>query len=534
MKPSSHPNTACCLPCLIVAVVCSVIPSTHAADIVKTADSNSAALNSGTHWPGGTAPTSGNNYSTGAYTLNWSGDTAVFAGNALTVANGGYLNLRSGSANSTSTATFNNGGLNLAGGTLYHWTSANNITFGLAGLMNVTSQSAIKFGTTNTSHFNIQSAITGSGLLGIQAWQAGAGSTVTVGGNNSNFSGGFNMGQWTDQATMSNVTLKVNHANALGTGILTMTYGTVDLNNFNPVVSALNGSNASGNFVQNNATGTSILTVGDSQNRNSSYAGVLKDGGTGKVLALTKAGSGTLTLSGTNTYSGATNINQGTLAVTGSGAINSTSSVTVAAGARLNYNSSVALSKGVTLNGSGADNRAVLGGSGPIGVAITLDNVGDVLSPGNSPGTQEYTVGQVWNSFSYDWEVNDFSDVTGLTAGSDFDQIAITGALSLTGGAGSYILNVLSLTSGNVSGEAPNFSEINRSWNIITATGGITGFNAANWTINTSGFANPEQGTWSLVQDGNNLQLVYVPEPSTFLLLGLAGLVPLLRRRRQG
>ncbi len=248
---------------------------------------------------------------------------------------------------------------------------------------------------------------------------------------------------------------------------------------------------------------------------------------------LTKDGLGKLTLSTVQGYSGATNVTNGTLEVSGSGSINSSSGITVSSGARFVYNSSVALSKAPTLSGSGIGNRAVLGGAGPIGVALTLDNVGDVLSPGNSPGIQEYTVGQTWNSFSYDWEVNDFSDVTGLTAGSDFDQIAITGALNLTGGTGSYILNVLSLTSGNVSGEVPNFSEINRSWNIITTTSGISGFNAANWTINTAGFTNADAGTWSLSASGGNLVLSYnaIPEPAA-AILGSIGMVLLLRRRR--
>lgn len=97
----------------------------------------------------------------------------------------------------------------------------------------------------------------------------------------------------------------------------------------------------------------------------------------------------------------------------------------------------------------------MLGGTGPINVAVTLDNLGDVLSPGNSPGIQDYTVSQSWSSFSYDWEVNNF---TGTTTGTDFDQIGITGSLDLTGGSRSYILNVLELTAGNVAGLVPNFS----------------------------------------------------------------------------
>ena len=249
----------------------------------------------------------------------------------------------------------------------------------------------------------------------------------------------------------------------------------------------------------------------------------------GVINSLTKAGAGNWFITSSHSYTGATNVNAGTLAITGSGSINASSGVNVAAGGRLVYNSSITMTNTLMLSGAGTSSRAILGGAGTIGSSVTLNNIGDTLSPGNSPGIQTFTSEQTWSSFSYDWEVNNF---TGTTAGTDFDQLGLN-TLNLTGGAGSYILNVLSLTASNDAGNVPNFSEDNNSWTILTSSG-ITGFNAANWSINTSDFIDPATGTWSLAQSGNNLVLSYnvIPEPNVAALIGGLGVLLILRRRR--
>ena len=163
---------------------------------------------------------------------------------------------------------------------------------------------------------------------------------------------------------------------------------------------------------------TRLLTLGGTNTGANTFSKVIADNGAG-ATSLTKAGAGQWVLGGTNTYTGATNANNGTLQLSGSGAINTSSGITVAGGAKLAQNSSVALISPLTLSGVGLGSRAMLSGTGTINQALTLDNLGDTLSPGNSPGLMPYAMTQSWASFSYDWETNDF---TGVTAGTHFDR----------------------------------------------------------------------------------------------------------------
>jgi autotransporter-associated beta strand protein len=292
------------------------------------------------------------------------------------------------------------------------------------------------------------------------------------------------------------------------------------------VGSGLNVSGTAGLVIASNASVTGSLNY--SSSLNSAIAG----GIAGASQTLTKSGSSTLTLSGTNTYTGATNINNGIFAVTGAGSINSTSAINVAAGAKFVYNSSTALTVAPTLNG-GSGNQARFSGTATINAAMSLNNIDDVLAPGNSPGIQNFATGQTWESFSYEWELNDWVEAV---AGVDYDQIQITGGLTLSGA--SYALNIFSLDSLNMAGlvgagGANTFTETSKSWTILTATGGITGFNASSWMVSPTNFQDADTGAWSLAQSGNDLVLSYtvIPEPKAALLGGL-GILLLLRRRR--
>jgi autotransporter-associated beta strand protein len=140
--------------------------------------------------------------------------------------------------------------------------------------------------------------------------------------------------------------------------------------------------------------GTSTLTVGDATS--TTIAGVLS--GTGNLV---KQGSGTLTLSGANTYTGTTTVNAGTLLVTGS-----------------------------TTSGTTVNSTATLGGTGSIAAPVAV-NPGGTLNPGVAVGilsTGNYT--QTGNL-----TIEIVNPISPATAGTDYDQLSVTGTVTLNPGA---------------------------------------------------------------------------------------------------
>ncbi|MBU0724313.1 MAG: autotransporter-associated beta strand repeat-containing protein [Alphaproteobacteria bacterium] len=115
--------------------------------------------------------------------------------------------------------------------------------------------------------------------------------------------------------------------------------------------------------------------------------------------SLEKTGTGTLTLSGANTYTGTTMISAGTLAVTGSLAAAST--VTVASG-------------------------GTLGGTGTVAGTVTVQS-GGTIAAGASPGTLKTGDLTLLAGGTASFELD------GTTAGTQYDQIDVTGTVDLGG-----------------------------------------------------------------------------------------------------
>ena len=140
--------------------------------------------------------------------------------------------------------------------------------------------------------------------------------------------------------------------------------GTFDLAGFNQTVNALVGTKNTSNvgadstrIVTNSVTGTSTLTVGNG-NTAGTFNGVIQDGGAGRIVALTKTGTGTQTLIGDSNYSGVTTISGGAIAITHSNSLGSTAgNTTIAAtgastGPRLLISGTINSPENITLTGT--------------------------------------------------------------------------------------------------------------------------------------------------------------------------------------
>ena len=348
----------------------------------------------------------------------------------------------------------------------------------------------------------LSGANTYSGTTTLSAGTLVVGNNSALGTGTLALAGGSLQGDGTARSLANNLSLTANSSVA-GNSALTFN-GTLTNTATATLTIANTGATAFGaiNLTNSSTARTLTFDVGGT----ATVAGVIANG-TG-IGSFTKIGAGSLTLSGASTYTGATAVNAGTLRVNGSLA---NTAVTIAGG-------------------------ATLGGSGTIAGGITLNGR---LSPGNSPGLLT-TGSETWNTgSSYVWQA---SAVNGL-AGTGWDQVKINGTLDLTqlASVGSFTLSLASLGLDNTAGNVSDFNDAsNYSFAFLTTTGGVNGFDAAKFTLDTSAFSNPFRGTWSvgLSGDGHTLNLNYamaVPEPGTTaaLIATLAlGAAVILRRRR--
>ncbi len=212
--------------------------------------------------------------------------------------------------------------LNIVGGTNVNSGTAN-VTFGnvtLTGsptfnVTNPTAGGATQLALSAISGTGDNLLVTGNGNVNVGAITTGAG-TVTMSGTGTWTMSGANT--YTGVTTVNSGTLKSNVATVAGTSgafgnnsavVMGASGSTLDISNNSTQIGSLTGGNAS---VGGGSLGNSTLSVGGDNTSPAAFVGVISGNSSS---AVTKIGSGTLTLSGVNSFTGQLTVSTGTLSI---------------------------------------------------------------------------------------------------------------------------------------------------------------------------------------------------------------------------
>ncbi|MCX6970702.1 MAG: autotransporter-associated beta strand repeat-containing protein [Verrucomicrobia bacterium] len=443
------------------------VTNTAAGDIVINSSGAAIFFNAINTWNATSAKTiTVNANASNAGLVLYNGNGPSFT-NISVILNGGRIDSASGSGTLFAPVTLNNTGTNYL-----------STGFGL--------------GAGGSGALIMNAVISGSGGFTAQAAAAGG---VKLANSGNSYQGDTTIESGYLQLGASNVIPDgANTGNVIMNGGTTLA-GKLDMNGFNETINGLSGtSNATSSQIYNNGSGTVTLTLG-ANNATSSFAGIIKNNtGAGGLVALTKTGTGTQTLSGSNTYTGATTVTLGTLLINGSTASGSAFNVT----------------------------GGTVGGNGTIGGALTIAS-GATLAPGNSPGI--LSTGNLSITGNLSMELN------GATVGTQYDQVNVAGTVNLVTG------NALALTLGYTPTNGTNFFLINNDGS-DAIIGTLNGYaQGATFTVSSQQFQisyTGDSGTNSFSGSGNDLVIQAVPEPATWALLAFSlTTVMVLRRRRR-
>jgi autotransporter-associated beta strand protein len=269
--------------------------------------------------------------------------------------------------------------------------------------------------------------------------------------------GGFN-NVYTGNTTVSAGTLQMRAANSIargsGKGNLSISSGaTLDLKGW---ATGVNGLSGAGQVINSSDATDAIFTVGNG-NATSVFPGIMDDsGGTFKV-ALTKTGTGALTLSGVNNYRGATIVGGGQLVVNGS----------------LSSASAVAVNAGGTLSGNGT-----------VGGTVTVANSTTAVLYPNSSSTLTVGGNTAFNGVNSKTKF----DLSSSAASGNDKVVLQSQTLAITGSPHVTINSAGSLdTADYVLFDAGSSGTISGSFNTIPTWTGTTPKFAAGYTVTTVG-----------------------------------------------
>lgn len=357
-------------------------------------------------------------------TLSLSGVNTYSGGTTLS---NGMIIIRNGNALGTSTVT-------TTGGTL-QW-NAGNASLGNSLVVNGPTTLDDAGG-----NWTMNGSISGGGPI-----TRGTAATVSLylGGDDSGYTGTFTV------PANGNAVVRITSANA-GSANASWVFNQnvssrLSLNFGNGTIYF--GSMTGSGFLQQAQAGTTVVEAGD-LGSNDVFSGVMQQSAGGNVLAFTKAGTGSMTLSGANTFLGGVNINGGILCVSNTSALSTAGSITFGGGT-LQYsgvngvdyspriaNSTAAIS--IDLQGTNVTFATALPSSNTGGLALT-NSAGIGTNKLTLKAAEAYTGSTIINggtlALSGSGAINSSTNIT-VASGGTFDVSAISytlaGSQTLTG-----------------------------------------------------------------------------------------------------
>jgi autotransporter-associated beta strand protein len=377
----------------------------------------------------------------------------------------------------------------------------------------------------NSTSTTFSGVISGSGSLN----KTGYG-TLTLQGQNT----------YAGSTSINYGAIKIGTDNVLpggaGKGNVSIASGaTLDLGGFSQTINGLSGSGT----VDNTIGGDSVLTLG-ANDAGSTFSGIIKN--TAGSLSLIKTGTGMIILSGSNSYTGTISVAGGVLEAANASALGSAAGGTsVENGASLRITQSLNIAnESLSLKGTGGGSGALHVGPGAVvnyGGAINLADNASINVDTNS--TLNLT-----NSSGINGSNKDVTFVTAAGANA-----VLSGGLDLgdgdlnKNGSGSLVINgnILSVVTATIADGSLQVNSLSASIDDITGNGDLVVGDGSTAALLTTGSITVDAltiaagaiVTISPIPGGPlSGSLQPVPEPSTALLLIIAGTIMFVARRK--